>query len=108
MTRRVDNVDTLILTRGQFHHPLFSLLLPHTGHRSGRDRDATLLLLLHPIGRRIAIMHFTDPMDHPCIEEDALRQRRLACINVRRNPNIPRALQRIGALRMIGVVRHVH
>src|SRR6188472_393376 len=43
---RVDDVETL--------------LFPESGRRGGRNRNAALLLLLHPIHRRGAFMHLAD------------------------------------------------
>ena len=46
MARRVDDVDAVVV--------------PETGGRGGGDRDAALLLLLHPVHRRGTVMHFAD------------------------------------------------
>ena len=55
---------------------------PETGGRSGRDGDAALLLLLHPVHGRSAVMHLAHAVDHARIEQDPLRGRRLARIDV--------------------------
>ena len=39
-------------------------------------------------------MNFTHAMDEPSVEENPLRKRRFAGINVRRNANIPSPLER--------------
>ena len=75
VTRRVDDVDPVIV--------------PETGRRSGRDRDAALLLLLHPVHRRSAVVHFTHPVENAGVEQDALRRRRLAGVDVRADADVP-------------------
>src|SRR3546814_1825401 len=45
---RIDDIDAVLVV-------LPSHALPERGDGSGRDRDATFLLLLHPVGRRGAV-----------------------------------------------------
>src|SRR3546814_15398523 len=49
----VDDVQAMLGTIALFG-------LPETGRRSRRDRDAALLLLLHPVHRRGAVMDFAE------------------------------------------------
>ena len=68
VARRVDDVDPVIL--------------PETGGGSGRDRDATLLLLFHPVHRGTAIVDLTDLVVLAGVEEDTFGCGRLAGIDV--------------------------
>ena len=43
-----------------------------SGGGSGLDRDATLLLLLHPVHGGGAVVHFTDLVALAGVEQDAL------------------------------------
>jgi hypothetical protein len=45
-------------------------------------------------------------MNHPCVEKNPLRKSCLASINVRTDADIPRALQRILAIRAIEIGGH--
>src|SRR6202000_793499 len=65
---RVDNVEALVLPEG--------------GRRGSRGGGASLLLLLHPVHGRGAVVHFADLMRLAGIVEDALCSRRLPGINV--------------------------
>ena len=67
-------------------------ILPLTGGRSRGDRDATLLLLLHPIHDRRAFMHFADLVGAASVVEDALRRGGFASINVRHDADIAHLL----------------
>src|SRR5690606_12643518 len=57
VTGGVDDVEA-VLGIGQVHS------LPEAGRGSGRDRDAALLLLLHPVHRGGAVVHLTDLVVH--------------------------------------------
>src|SRR6202021_2032645 len=61
-------------------------VFPCAGGSGGGNRDAALLLLLHPVDGRSALVHLTDTMRDARIEEDALSRRRLAGVDVRHNP----------------------
>jgi hypothetical protein len=67
---------------------------PEAGRRGRRDRDAALLLLLHPVHRGGAIVHFTDLVRLPRVVEDALRRRGLAGIDVRHDADVAVMLER--------------
>ena len=81
----VDDVDA-VLREGVVHS------LPETGGGSGRDRDATLLLLLHPVHGGSAVVHFTNLVVHAGIKQNALGRCGLAGVDVRRNTNVAVAL----------------
>ncbi len=80
MARRVDDVDALAFPLG--------------GCRSGGDRDATLLLLLHPVHGGSAFMDFADFVDLARIEQDPLGRRGLAGVDMGHDADIPRIFQR--------------
>ena len=65
---RVDDIDAVVF--------------PEAGRRGGRDRDAALLLLLHPVHGGGAVVHFADLVALAGVIEDALGRRRLAGIDV--------------------------
>jgi len=65
-----------------------ALVVPETGRCSGRDRDATLLLLLHPVHRGRAIVNFTDLVALTGIVEHTFGGRGLAGINMSHDAEI--------------------
>ncbi len=73
--RGVDDVEA-VLRQGLVH------ALPERGGGSGLDRDATLLLLLHPVHGGGAVVHFTDLVALAGVEQDALGRGGLAGIDV--------------------------
>jgi len=66
--------------------------LPEAGGRSRRDRDATFLLLFHPVHRGRAVVDLTDLVVHTRIEQDALGGGGLAGIDVRADTDVAVAL----------------
>jgi hypothetical protein len=66
--------------------------LPETGRGSGRDRDAALLLLLHPVHGGRAIVHFTDLVIHTGVKQNALGGGGFAGVDVRRDTDVAVAL----------------
>ena len=83
VTGRVDDID-----------PVFRIVaLPECGGRRGRDRDSALLLLLHPVHGRGALMHFAHPVQTTGIEQNTLRRRRLAGVDVRHDADVPEPRQ---------------
>ena len=68
-------------------------VLPPAGRGRGRDGDAALLLLLHPVHRGAAVVDLTDLVVDTGVEEDALGGRRLAGIDVRHDADVPDASQ---------------
>ena len=63
------------------------------GHGSRRDRDTTLLLLLHPVSRRSAVVGLTDLVVDTGVEQDTLGRRRLAGIDVRHDADVADLLE---------------
>jgi hypothetical protein len=72
---RIDNIDPNVA--------------PGTCRRRGRDGDATLLLLLHPIHCGCAFVDLSDAVRLSCIEKDALRRSGLTGIDVGHNADVP-------------------
>ena len=66
--------------------------LPEAGRRCGRNRDAALLLLLHPVHGGGAIMHFANFVIDASVEQHAFGRRCLACVDVSGNTDIAVAL----------------
>jgi hypothetical protein len=79
VARRVDDVD--------------AMAVPLAGGRGGRDRDAALLLLLHPVHRRGALVDLAELVGAPRVEQDALGRGRLAGIDVRHDPDVAGLLE---------------
>jgi hypothetical protein len=77
---RVDQVDAMIV--------------PEAGRGGRGDRDPPLLLLLHPVHRRGALVDLAELVDLLRVEEDPLGHCRLAGVDVRDDPDVPGALER--------------
>ncbi len=75
---RVNNVDQKILVPA----------LPTGRGRGGRDRDAALALLLHPVHRGGAFIDRADLVRHARIKQDAFRRSRLSGVDVRHDADI--------------------
>jgi hypothetical protein len=77
---RVDDVDAVIL--------------PLRGGRGRGDRDAALLLLLHPVHHGRALVHLADLVRAAGVVEDALGRRRLTGVDVRHDPDVSGVFER--------------
>ena len=64
---------------------------PGAGRRGGRNRDAALLLLLHPVHGGSAFVHLSDAVRLSRIKQDALRRSGLAGIDVGHDADVPAA-----------------
>jgi hypothetical protein len=62
--------------------------VPFAGGGCGRDGDAALLLLRHPVHRGRALVDLTDLVVDPRVEEDPLRGRGLARVDVGHDPDV--------------------
>jgi hypothetical protein len=71
---RVDDVDLVVVPEGR--------------RRGRRDRDAALLLLLHPVHRGCTVVNLTDLVRDACVEQDPLGRRRLAGIDVSHDADV--------------------
>ena len=74
VARRVDDLDTMIAPEGS--------------RRGRRDRDAALLLLLHPVHGGRALMDLTELVVDAGVEQDPLGRRGLARVDVRHDPDV--------------------
>ena len=80
VARGIDNIDLVGLV----------LVVPESGRRGRRDRDAALLLLNHPVHRRGAFVHLADLVSLASVEKNTFRGRRLTGIDVRHDADISR------------------
>ena len=74
VARGVDDVD--------------GVAVPLAGRRGGRDRDAALLLLLHPVHRGRALVDLTDLVVDAGVVEDPLGRGGLARVDVGHDPDV--------------------
>src|SRR6201999_2850935 len=65
-----------------------ALAVPERGGRGRRDRNAALLLLLHPVHRRGTFVHFADLVALAGVIKDALGGRGLAGIDMRHDTEV--------------------
>ena len=70
------------------------LRVQKAGRRGRRDRDAALLLLLHPVHRGGAFMHLADLVRLAGVVQDALGRSRLTGIDVGHDADIPIVIER--------------
>jgi len=87
VSRRVDDVDAVLLV----------VVEPERGRGGRRDRDAALLLLLHPVHRGRTIVHLTQLVGAARVVQDALGRSRLPGIDVRHDADVPNAIEWCGA-----------
>ena len=71
--------------------------VPERGGRGRRDGDAALLLLLHPVHGRGAVVHLADLVALAGVIEDPLGRRGLAGIDVRHDAEVAVVLDRMAA-----------
>ena len=69
-----------------------AVALPDTGRRGGRDGDAALLLLDHPVHGRSAFMHLAELVRLARVEQDTLGRGGLAGVDVRHDTEVSRML----------------
>ena len=67
--------------------------VPLAGGRGGGDRDAALLLLLHPVHDGGALVDLADLVGAPGVEQDALSRRRLTGVDVGHDPDVAGVLE---------------
>jgi hypothetical protein len=65
-----------------------SVIVPETGGRSRGDRDATLLLLLHPVHGGRAIMNFAYFVRYTGVKQNPFCSRSFASINMGHDTDI--------------------
>ena len=101
----VDDVDALLDSFENLVNARLLPLRPSASCRRRSNRDSAFALLLHPVGDGGAFVHLTHPVDHAGVKQNALRERRFAGINMRRDADVPRSLQREFAIRRIRILR---
>ena len=69
-----------------------AVALPDTGRRGGRDGDAALLFLDHPVHGRSAFMHLAELVRLARVEQDTLGRGGLAGVDVRHDTEVSRML----------------
>ena len=69
--------------------------VPKACDGSSCDGDAALAFLLHPVRHGVAVIHVADLVDQAGVKKNPLRGRRLARVNVGRDADVARALQRV-------------
>ena len=74
-----------------------ALVVPEGGRRGGGDGDAALLLLLHPVHGRGAVVDFADLVGLAGVIEDALGRRRLAGVDVGHDAEVAVVLDCVAA-----------
>ena len=82
VTGRIDYIDTVLVE-------LLLHAVPETGRGGRGDRNAALLLLLHPVHDGGAVVDFTYFVRNARVEQDPLRGRRLAGIDMGNNADVP-------------------
>ena len=77
---RVDDVDPVVL--------------PLARHGGGGDGDAALALLLHVVGRGVAVVDLADLVGHPGVVQDPLGRGRLARVDMRGDADVANLVER--------------
>src|SRR4029453_3396013 len=95
--RRVDDVDAILGSGCASRRVALTVPAPEARGRSGRDRNAALLLLLHPVHGGSAIMDFADLVALACIEKNSLGRGRFPGINVGHDADVTVMLERCSA-----------
>ena len=89
----VEHAQRALDLDGEVHVPggvddVEAVVVPEGGRRGRRDRDAALLLLLHPVHGGGAVVDFADLMALAGVVEDPLGRRRLAGVDVRHDAEV--------------------
>jgi hypothetical protein len=93
----------VFLSVEEFGDIVFVVLPPFGGNGCGGNGDAALPFLLHPVGRRSAVVDFTDFVNHPGVEKDPLGESGLSGVDMRSDPDITGPLKRIRTIWVVGV-----
>ena len=72
---------------------LFVLELPEARRSSGSNRDATLLLLLHPVHGSSTVVYLTDFVRDAGVIKDTLGRSSLTRINVSHDADVPSVIE---------------
>ncbi len=94
----VENAERTLHLDGEVHvtggiDDVDLVLVPETGRRRRRDRDAAFLLLRHPVHRGCTIVHLTDLVGDAGVVQDALGGSGLASIDVSHDADVADLVQ---------------
>ena len=94
----IENTQGALNLNGEVHvargvNDVDLVVVPETGHSSGRNGDAALLLLLHPVSGRATIVGFADLTVNTGVEENALGGSGLTRIDVRHDADVADLVQ---------------
>jgi hypothetical protein len=64
------------------------MVLPVAGGGGAGDGDAALLFLSHPVHYGLAVVHFSQAVRHPGVEQDALRGGGFTGVDMGHEPDI--------------------
>src|SRR5690606_20186047 len=97
--RAVEHPQATLHLYGEVHvsgrvYNVDSVILPLAGRGCRGDGDAALALLDHPVHGRGALVHLTQLVHTPRVEQDALGRGRLPRVDVGHNPDVAGLLQR--------------
>ena len=73
---------------------LMRCVFPLARHRGGGDRDAALPLLLHIVGRGVAVVHLADLVRHTRVIQDPLGRRGLPRVDMRGDTDVSNSIER--------------
>ena len=110
----VKNTQTALHLGGEVHMPrrvynVDGIVAPFRRRRRRCDGDAALAFLRHPIHRRRPVVHAANLADAPREIQHALRNRRLAGVNMGDKPNVSCLFQTLQSCRhLISFLRLAH
>ena len=71
-------------------------IMPFARDGGGGDGDPPLALLLHVIGRGVAVVHLPDPVGHAGVVQDPLGRGGLARVDMRGDADVANLVERLG------------
>ena len=97
--RAVQHTEAALDFHGEVHVPgriddVEAMIVPEARRGRGRDGDAPLLLLGHPVHRGRALVDLTDLVDLVRVEQDPLGDGGLAGVDMRDDADVPRSCER--------------
>ena len=97
--RAVQHTEAALDLHGEVHVPgriddVEAMIVPEARRGRGRDGDAPLLLLGHPVHRGRALVDLADLVDLVRVEQDPLGDGRLAGVDMRDDADVPRSCER--------------
>ena len=94
--RAIQHAQAALDLHGEVHVPgriddVEAMVVPEARRSRGRDGDAPLLLLGHPVHRGRALVDLTDLVDLVRVEQDPFGDGRLAGVDMRDDADVPRS-----------------